>query len=116
MNVRPARWLQTPETIAPLSDDPAVSLPAIASLGRLGNKPPYDNAGQSQVARGFLNWTTDDLAHRAKIGVGTVRKFENGAHTMHKNNMLAVIRAFEEVGVIFTEPTKTRGPGVRLKS
>jgi hypothetical protein len=29
--------------------------------------------------------------------------------------MLAVIRAFEEAGVIFTEPTKTRGPGVCLK-
>ena len=27
------------------------------------------------------------------------------------NNMLAVIRAFEEAGVIFTEPTKTRGRG-----
>jgi hypothetical protein len=29
--------------------------------------------------------------------------------------MLALIRAFEEAGVIFTEPTKTRGPGVCLK-
>jgi hypothetical protein len=34
---------------------------------------------------------------------------------MHKNNMLAVMRAFEEAGVTFTEPTKTRGPGVCLK-
>ena len=31
---------------------------------------------------------------------------------MHKSNMLAVIQAFEEAGVIFTEPTKTRGPGI----
>jgi hypothetical protein len=31
------------------------------------------------------------------------------------NNKLALIRAFEEAGVIFTEPTKTRGPGVCLK-
>ena len=79
------------------------------------NKPRMIIPPQCRAARGFLNWTTDDLAQRANIGVATVRKFENAVHTMHKNNMLAVIRAFEEAGVIFTEPTKTRGPGVCLK-
>jgi hypothetical protein len=29
--------------------------------------------------------------------------------------MVAIMRAFEEAGVIFTEPTKTRGPEVCLK-
>jgi hypothetical protein len=29
--------------------------------------------------------------------------------------MDATRKAFEEAGVIFTEPTKTRGPGVCLK-
>ena len=70
---------------------------------------------QCRAARGFLNWTTDDLAQRANIGIATVGKFENGVHSMRKNNMLAVIRAFAEAGVLFTEPTKTRGPGVCLK-
>ena len=60
--------------------------------------------------------TGSSLPRGNNIGVATVRKFENGVHTMHRNNMLAVIRAFEEAGVIFTEPTKTRGPGVCLKS
>jgi hypothetical protein len=42
---------------------------------------------QCRAARGFLNWTTDDLAQRAHIGVATGRKFESGVHNMHKNNM-----------------------------
>lgn len=65
----------------------------------------------------FLNRGKDSgpVVTRGNIGLATVRRFENGVHTMHKNNMLAVIRAFEEAGVIFTEPTNTRGPGVCLK-
>jgi hypothetical protein len=54
----------------------------------------------------FLN--RGKTADRANIGLATVRRFENGVHTMHGNNMLAVMRAFEEAGVIFTQPTGSR--------
>jgi hypothetical protein len=70
---------------------------------------------QSRAARGLLNWNQDVLAERASIGVATVRKFENAVHTLHRNNMSAVVRAFEDAGVEFIERTKTKGPGVRLR-
>jgi hypothetical protein len=73
------------------------------------------NAAQSRAARGLLNWNQDVLAERAFIGVATVRRFENGVQAMHRNNMSAVIRAFEDGGVMFIDPGKGGGPGVRLK-
>jgi hypothetical protein len=54
----------------------------------------------------------DVLAHRTALGVATMRKFENGVHNVHRNNMSAVIREFEEAGVEFIERTKSRGPGL----
>jgi hypothetical protein len=58
----------------------------------------------------FLNRGKDSgpVVTGANIGLATVRRFENGVHTMHGNNMLAVMRAFEEAGVIFTQPTGSR--------
>jgi hypothetical protein len=63
----------------------------------------------------LLKSLQDILAKRANIGVATVRKFENAVHTLHRNNITAVVRAFEDAGVEFIERTKTRGPGVCLK-
>jgi hypothetical protein len=70
---------------------------------------------QSRATRGLLNWNQDVLAERANIGVATVRKFENAVHTLHRNNMSAVVRAFEDAGVEFIERNKKGGPGVRLR-
>ena len=73
------------------------------------------DSAQSRAARGLLNWNQDELAKRATIGVATVRKFENGVHMLHRNNMTAVIRAFEDAGIKFLGRNKSGGPGVRLK-
>jgi hypothetical protein len=41
-------------------------------------KKPLNDYPAPMPGRSLLNWTTDDLAQRANMGVATVRKFENG--------------------------------------
>ena len=69
---------------------------------------------QCRAARGLLDWTQQELADAARIGVATVRLFEgNGAESRHAT--LAVVRrAFELAGVEFIDENGG-GPGVRLR-
>jgi transcriptional regulator with XRE-family HTH domain len=69
---------------------------------------------QCRAARGLLDWTQQELADAAQIGVATVRLFE-GEATESRQATLAVLRqAFELAGVEFIDENGG-GPGVRLK-
>jgi transcriptional regulator with XRE-family HTH domain len=72
------------------------------------------NPSQCRAARGLLDWTQQELADAARIGVATVRLFEgNGAESRHAT--LTVLRqAFESAGVEFIDENGG-GPGVRLR-
>ena len=66
---------------------------------------------QCRAARGLLDWTQQELADAARIGVATVRLFE-GEVAESRQATLAVLRqAFEAAGVEFTNGEQ---PGVRL--
>jgi hypothetical protein len=68
-------------------------------------------ASQCRAARGLLDWTQQDLADAARIGVATVRLFE-GETTETRPATLAVVKqALELAGVEFTNGDQ---PGVRL--
>jgi transcriptional regulator with XRE-family HTH domain len=68
-------------------------------------------ASQCRAARGLLDWTQQELADAARVGVATVRLFESEA-TETRLATLAVLRhAFELAGVEFTNGDQ---PGVRL--
>lgn len=54
---------------------------------------------QSRAARGWLDWSQEDLAKRAQVGLSTVRDFEKGRRTPIANNLAALARALEEGGV-----------------
>jgi len=56
---------------------------------------------QSRAARGWLEWSQDDLAQRAKVSLSTVRDFEKGRRRPIANNLDAIHRAFEASGVSF---------------
>jgi transcriptional regulator with XRE-family HTH domain len=56
---------------------------------------------QCRAARGLLDWSQQQLADAACVGVVTVRQFEGGT-TQPRNATLVVIeRAFEDAGVEF---------------
>jgi ribosome-binding protein aMBF1 (putative translation factor) len=54
---------------------------------------------QSRAARGWLDWSQQELAKRANVSLSTVRDFEKGRRTPIANNLEALRRAIEVAGV-----------------
>jgi ribosome-binding protein aMBF1 (putative translation factor) len=54
---------------------------------------------QSRAARGWLDWSQDDLAKRANTSLSTVRDFEKGRRIPIKNNLDAIRLSFEMAGI-----------------
>ena len=70
---------------------------------------------QSRAARGLLDWSQEQLAAAAHVGLSTIRDFERGKRVPTHNNLRAVQLAFDAVGVELIPPNGG-GPGVRLKT
>lgn len=71
-------------------------------------------ASQCRAARSLLDWTQQELADAARIGVATIRQFEGGA-TEPRHATLAILRqALELAGIEFIEENGT-GEGVRFR-
>jgi len=71
-------------------------------------------ASQCRAARGLLDWTQQQLADAAHIGVATVRLFESETTETRHATIAVVRRAFELAGVEFIDENGG-GPGVRLR-
>lgn len=69
---------------------------------------------QCRAARALLDWSQQQLADVARVGVVTVRQLEAGASQPRNATLDVLKRALEEAGVIFVE-ANGEGPGVRLK-
>ena len=67
---------------------------------------------QSRAARALLDWSQSMLAGHAGIAESTIRNFEKRRHTLTRNNLAAIHRAFEAAGVEFTNADE---PGVKLR-
>ncbi len=71
-------------------------------------------ASQCRAARSLLDWTQQELADAARIGVATIRQFEGGA-TEPRHATLAVLKqALELAGIEFIDENET-GEGVRFR-
>lgn len=68
---------------------------------------------QCRAGRGLANVSQEDLAKAAKVGLSTVRNFEAGRSVPVPNNLAAMVKALEGMGVIFI-PENGGGAGVRL--
>jgi transcriptional regulator with XRE-family HTH domain len=71
-------------------------------------------AAQCRAARGLLDWSQQDLAAKAGVGIVTVRQLEGGAHEPRRATLDVVRRAFESAGVEFIDENGG-GPGARLR-
>lgn len=71
---------------------------------------------QLRAARGLLNISVAELAHRTGLALNTIRKAEatNGPVTITAGNSALLVSTLETEGVIFI-PADIVGPGVRLR-
>lgn len=67
---------------------------------------------QCRAARGLLNWTQDDLAKAANVGVVTVRQFEAERGSPRPATLTVIRQAIEAAGIEFI-PENGGGAGVR---
>ena len=64
---------------------------------------------QCRAARGWLDWSQDDLANAAHVSLSTVRDFEKGRRVPIANNLAAMKAALEAKGIEFVENDETSG-------
>ncbi len=57
---------------------------------------------QSRAARGWLDWTQEELAKRSNVSLSTVRDFEKGRRKPGRNNLLAIRHSLEQSGILFS--------------
>lgn len=58
---------------------------------------------QCRAARAGLDWTRDELAQKAGVGLSTVASFEREEGSPRGPNLAAIRLALEKVGVRFTD-------------
>jgi DNA-binding transcriptional regulator YiaG len=58
---------------------------------------------QCRAARGWLDWSQDDLAIAGHVSLSTVRDFEKGRHVPIANNLAAMTAALEARGIVFVD-------------
>ncbi len=76
------------------------------------DEPPITGT-QCRAARALLDWSANELAARASIAVGTIRRLEQGG-VANRSTMTLLRAAFHRAGIRFISENKTSGPGVRL--
>lgn len=64
---------------------------------------------QCRAARGWLDWSQDDLATAANVSLSTVRDFEKGRHVPIVNNLAAMRAALAAQGIDFVDDDETCG-------
>jgi transcriptional regulator with XRE-family HTH domain len=77
--------------------------------------PAMITSAQCRAARGLLDWTQQDLADRAGVGIVTVRQVESGLSEPRRATLEVIRRALERAGVEFIDENGG-GPGVRLRA
>jgi transcriptional regulator with XRE-family HTH domain len=69
---------------------------------------------QCRAARGLLDWSQQELAEKARVGVVTIRQLEAGVNEPRRATVEVVRRALQMAGVEFIDENGG-GPGVRLR-
>ena len=85
----------------------------IGALSPVKTRPVITPA-QCRAARGLLDWSQQQLADEAAVGIVTVRQLEAGTTQPRRATAAVIRKALETAGVEFLQENGG-GPGVRLK-
>jgi DNA-binding transcriptional regulator YiaG len=85
----------------------------IDEFDRLCESNDMISPAQCRAARGLLDWSQQELAKKAGVGVVTVRQLEAGTHQPRRATLDVVRRCLESGGVEFIAENGG-GAGVRL--
>jgi predicted transcriptional regulator len=72
---------------------------------------------QMRAARALLGWHQSELARRAKVGLATIQRLEQGPQgpvMAHYATVVRITQCFEEAGIQFISEDGDGGIGVRL--
>jgi transcriptional regulator with XRE-family HTH domain len=69
---------------------------------------------QPWATRGLLEWSRQELARMARVGIVTVHRLESGRSQPRRGTLELIWHAFESTGVVFIDENGG-GPGVRLR-
>ena len=69
---------------------------------------------QIRAARAFLDWSQDQLAKEAQVGVNSVRDVESQKRPADSGAVASIRQALENAGLVFLTANEEGGPGVRL--
>jgi transcriptional regulator with XRE-family HTH domain len=72
------------------------------------------SAAQCRAARGLLDWSQQELADRAGLGIVTIRQIEADITDPRRATLVVLKQAFERAGVEFIDENGG-GPGVRIR-
>lgn len=62
----------------------------------------YPASSQIRAARGLLDWSQDDLARKADVGICTVRRIESeGTERMRGSVITSILEALKGAGILF---------------
>jgi DNA-binding XRE family transcriptional regulator len=75
---------------------------------------PVISPAQCRAARGLLDWSQQQLADAAGVGVVTIRLLEAGKSEPRRSTVYVIKQAIESAGVEFTDENGG-GAGVRLR-
>ena len=73
---------------------------------------------QIRAARVLLGLSQEELAQRASLGLGTIKRIEAARGELRGTvqSLYRIQSALEQAGIIFIEQNDDRGPGVRLRT
>ena len=74
-------------------------------------------SSQIRAARGLIEWSREDLARKAGLGLSTVQRMEKGAGLAQGTvaNIWRLQQTLEAAGVVFVVADEGGGPFGRLK-
>ena len=80
----------------------------------IGHIAAMVTAAQCRAARGLLDWSQQELADRAGLGIVTIRQIEADITDPRRATLVVLKQAFERSGIEFIDENGG-GPGVRIR-